>query len=282
MSRRLSCCPPPGGSFGSARFYAATALVFLSSLGATLTLVFSMAGGMDMPGGWRMSMMWMRMPGQSWGQSAAMFLLMWLTMMLAMMIPSMMGKLNQFHRSLVWRRADHPALSTALVAAGYFGTWTLVGVGVYALGIPWALAAMRYSVLSRAVPLLTGLVLMLSGVFQFSPWKNRGLNQCRNLLVYAPYRRQRKDLPVKILKESDALTSFKEGLGQGWSCAVCCAGSMAILVALGAMNLFVMLGVSLVIVLEKLLPQPRPVVYLTGSLALVAGIVLVIWTFQAV
>ena len=276
MSRRLSCCPPSGGSFGSARFYLATAVVFLGSLGATLYLVFSMAGGMDMPGGWRMSMMWMRMPGQSWGQSAAMFLFMWLAMMLAMMIPSMMGKLNQFHRSLVWRRADHPALSTAFVAVGYFGIWTLVGAGVYAFGIPWALAAMRYPVLSRAIPFLTGLVLILSGVFQFSPWKNQGLKQCRDLLVYAPYRRQRKDQPVKILKESDALTSFNEGLRQGWSCAVCCAGSMTVLVALGAMNLFVMLGVSLVIALEKLIPKPQPVVYGVGGLALAAGAIEVV------
>ena len=273
MKRYGNCCPPPGGSFGSARFYLATTLVFLASLGATLYLVSSMAGGMDMPGGWRMSMMWMRMPGQSWGESASMFLFMWLAMMLAMMIPSMMGKLNQFHRSLVWRRADHPALSTALVATGYFSVWTAVGAGVYALGIPWALAAMRYPSLSREVPFLSGLVLILAGAFQFSRWKDRGLNQCRDLLVYAPYRRQRKNLTVKILKESGTSASLKEGFRQGWSCAICCAGSMAVLVALGAMNLFVMLGVSLVIALEKLLPQPRPVVYGVGGLALAAGAV---------
>lgn len=276
MTWRASCCPPPGGSFGSTGFYLATGGVFILALAATLYLGLTMAGGMDMQGGWRMSMMWMRMPGQSWAQSAAMFLFMWLSMMVAMMAPSFASKLNQFRRSLVWRRADHPGLSTGLVALGYFGVWTIIGLAVYALGIPWALAAMRYPALSRAVPALTGFVLVLSGVFQFSPWKSRGLKNCRDLLVYAPYRRQRKDLPVKILKTDDAPASFVEGVRQGWSCALCCAGSMAVLVALGAMNFYVMLGVALVIALEKLLPKPQPVVYLMGVLSIGAGILLAV------
>jgi predicted metal-binding membrane protein len=237
-----------------------------------------MAGGMNMPGGWRMSMMWMRMPGKNWAQSAGMFMAMWFAMMVAMMTPSMMSKLNQFHRSLIWRKADHPGISTTLVASGYFTIWTVIGIGVYALGIPWALAAMRWAALSQAVPIFTGLVLILAGAFQFSPWKRKGLGQCRDLLIYAPYRRQRKGIPVKILKQSDALASFKEGLGQGLSCALCCAGSMAILLALGSMNLFVMLGVTIVIALEKLIPQPKPVVYLTGGLAVTAGIGIIVRT----
>jgi len=235
-----------------------------------------MSGGMDMPGGWRMSMMWMRMPGQSWVESTGMFLLMWLSMMVAMMTPAFMAKLNQFHRSLVWRKAGHPGLATALMALGYFSVWIVIGAGVYAAGVPWALGAMRYSALSRAVPLLTGLVLILAGAFQFSPWKNLGLTRCRDLLLYAPYRRQRKGIPVKILKTDDAPAFFLEGVRQGWSCALCCAGSMAVLLVLGSMNLFVMLAVAVVIALEKLLPQPKPVVYLTGILSILAGILLTV------
>ena len=43
---------------------------------------------MEMPGGWTMSMMWMRMPGQTWFASALSFLFMWLAMMVALMLPS--------------------------------------------------------------------------------------------------------------------------------------------------------------------------------------------------
>ena len=269
MTRRLSCCPPPGGAYGSARFILAAGLVFLLSLGVILWMASSMAGGMDMPGGWRMSMMWMRMPGQSWAGSAGMFLFMWWVMMVAMMLPSLFPKLLRFYQSLVWKKADHPGLSTLLVGLGYFAVWSLVGAGVYGLGIPWALAAMRWPALSRLVPLLTGILILLAGAFQFSPWKSGGLNQCRDLLVFAPYGRRQKG--VRLLKTEAFQACFMEGVGQGWSCALCCAGSMAVLLALGAMNFFVMLAVAAVIALEKLLSKPLPVVYLTGALAVAAG-----------
>ena len=234
---------------------------------------------MDMPGGWRMSMMWMRMPGQVWLESAMMFLSMWLAMMVAMMLPSVSSKLLLFYRSLVWKRASHPGISTASVAAGYFLVWTGVGAGVYALGIPWALAVMSWPALSRWVPFLTGVCLILGGFYQFSPWKREGLGRCRNLLVYgyAPKRRKRpakgKEPLPEIMEDAGFKASFLQGIRQGFSCAICCAGSMLLLVALGAMNLYLMFAVGVVIALEKLLLKPQPVIYGTGSLALFLGMV---------
>jgi hypothetical protein len=38
-----------------------------------------------MPGGWTMSMAWMRMPGQTWPGDAVSFLGIWVVMMVAMM-----------------------------------------------------------------------------------------------------------------------------------------------------------------------------------------------------
>jgi hypothetical protein len=37
--------------------------VFFICAGSTLFFVRTMSGGMAVPGGWTMSMMWMRMPG---------------------------------------------------------------------------------------------------------------------------------------------------------------------------------------------------------------------------
>ncbi len=282
MKSYASCCPPPGGSYGSARFYLAAGLALFLSLAATLNFCLTMSGGMDMPGGWRMSMMWMRMPGEGWAASAGMFLGMWLAMMVAMMLPSVMAKLHLLYRSLVWKWADHPGLSTLALACGYFAVWTAIGTGVYALGLPWALAAMRWPVLSRMVPSLTGLLLVLAGAYQFSPWKRERLGLCRNLLVYgmAPKRHRRpgkKGEPApEIIEDAGLWASFREGCRQGLSCALCCAGSMVILVALGAMNLAVMLGVALVIAMEKLLPKPQVVVYGTGLFAVIAGLVMAV------
>ena len=49
----------------------------------------SAMGVMVMPGGWTMSMAWMRMPGQTWAGAAASLLAMGIVMMVAMMLPSL-------------------------------------------------------------------------------------------------------------------------------------------------------------------------------------------------
>src|ERR1017187_10374176 len=71
-------------------------LAFVISITITIYFCISMGGEMPMPGGWTMSMMWMRMPGETWTASAAMFMLMWLAMMVAMMLPSALPMLLNF------------------------------------------------------------------------------------------------------------------------------------------------------------------------------------------
>ena len=57
-------------------------------------------GGMPMPGGWTMSMMWMRMPDQTWPGAAASFLGMWAVMMAAMMLPSLIPMVWHYRQAL--------------------------------------------------------------------------------------------------------------------------------------------------------------------------------------
>src|SRR5947209_783989 len=74
-----------------AEFKAACVLAFAAGVWATVYFCRSMCCEMEMPGGWRMPMMWMRMRGQTWLASAIIFLLMWLAMMVAMMMPTAAG-----------------------------------------------------------------------------------------------------------------------------------------------------------------------------------------------
>ena len=55
---------------------------------------------MVMPGGWTMSMVWMRMPGQTWASAAASFLGMWVVMMVAMMLPSLIPMLLRYRQAV--------------------------------------------------------------------------------------------------------------------------------------------------------------------------------------
>ena len=62
----------------SAEFNVVCALAFAASVAGTVYFFRSMSGGMEMPGGWTMSMTWMRMPGQSCAGAAASFISMWI------------------------------------------------------------------------------------------------------------------------------------------------------------------------------------------------------------
>ena len=72
-------------------FLGVATLLFAASAAGTIVGSASMStmGEMRMPGGWTMSMTWMRMPGQTWTGVGASFLGMWVVMMVAMMLPSL-------------------------------------------------------------------------------------------------------------------------------------------------------------------------------------------------
>src|SRR6266404_10001574 len=82
-------------------FFGISALLFAISAAATIGWCASMSdmGEMPMPGGWTMSMAWMRMPGQTWLGAAASFLGMWVVMMVAMMLPSLVPMLWRYRRA---------------------------------------------------------------------------------------------------------------------------------------------------------------------------------------
>src|SRR5438876_856246 len=99
--------PVPARAASSARAYSVAVAVFGGTAAFTLWFARSMAATMPMPGGWRMSMMWMRMPGQSWTAAAALFVAMWAAMMVAMMLPSTLPMLLLYRRVLSFRGEPH-------------------------------------------------------------------------------------------------------------------------------------------------------------------------------
>src|SRR5947199_7887527 len=76
-----------------------SALLCLASAAATIHWSRSMAGGMSMPGGWTMSMVWMPMAGQTWAGTGGRFVAMWLVMMVASILPATLPVLAIFRRN---------------------------------------------------------------------------------------------------------------------------------------------------------------------------------------
>ena len=247
-------------------FFGITALLFAAS--ATVTVVWcrsmSTMGGMPMPGGWAMSPAWMRMPGQSWPGFAASFLGMWVVMMVAMMLPSLVPMLRRFRQAIGGIGETRSGRLTALVGAGYFFVWTVLGIVAFALGVGLAAAEMQMPALAATVPLAVGVVVLIAGVLQFTAWKAHHLAHCRETPGCHPM------LPA------DAGTAWRHGLRLGWHCSFCCAGPTAILFVTGVMDLRTMAVIAAAIAIERLAPNVERVARATGAIAALTGSLLIV------
>jgi predicted metal-binding membrane protein len=216
-----------------------------------------------MPGDWTISMVWMRMPGQTWPGAAASFLGMWVMMMVAMMLPSLVPMLRRYREAVGKRGETHLGRLTMTVGAGYFFVWTVFGMATFPLGVALAWVEMKQRAVARAVPIAAGAVVLMAGVLQFSTWKARHLVCCRE----APG-------PGRTLP-ADAGTAWRYGLCLGLHCALCCAGLMAILLVMGVMDLRAMAVVAAAITVERLAPAGERVAQATGAVLVLAGFFLI-------
>jgi predicted metal-binding membrane protein len=244
-------------------FLGLSALLFAASAALTAYWCASMSGEMPMPGGWMMSMAWMRMPGQTWPVAAASFLAMWTVMMVTMMLPSLVPMLQRYRLAVGRPSGTRLGRLTALVGAGYFFVWTVLGLAAFPLGFALAELEMQQPALSRAVPVAAGVAVLLAGVFQLTAWKARHLACCRE----APG--QGRTLPA------DAGTAWRHGVRLGLHCGRCCAPLMGILLVLGIMDLRAMAVVTAAITVERLAPAGERVARVTGAIAIGAGLFLI-------
>ena len=220
-------------------FFGVATLLFAASAAVTIVRCTSMStmGGMPMPGGWTMSMAWMRMPGQSWSGAAAAFLGMWVVMMVAMMLPSLAPMLWRCRQAVGRTGNARAGRLTAIVGAGYFAVWTVFGVAAFASGAVLAAIEMRQPALARGVPIAVGGVVLIAGALQFSAWKARQLACCRN----APGHHH----------------------------------ALPALLVIGVMDLPAMAAVTAAITLERLAPSGERVARATGAIAIGAGLFLI-------
>jgi predicted metal-binding membrane protein len=175
------------------------------------------------------------------------FVGMWVAMMGAMMLPAL-GPVAEGHSLLAGNRQ----LSTRLPGALAFGGGFL---------LPWA----AYGTVAFAVLLGTGRLVEVSpeaarwlgvgifavaGIYQLTPWKLRAVEHCRTAMSSS----HRTGPPGRL----------SEGIRDGAVCVCCCWALMTILIAVGVMNLWAMVGLAAVIFAEKVLPKPRLIVRLAG------------------
>jgi predicted metal-binding membrane protein len=245
-------------------FFGVSALLFAISAAVTIVWCGSMStiGEMPMPGGWTMSMAWMRMPGQTWFGAGASFLGMWIVMMVVMMLPCLIPTLWRYRQTMGGTGVTHLGWLTVLVGVGYFFVWTGFGIVIFPLGVALAELEMRLPALARAVPVVAAVVILIAGTFQFTRWKACHLACCR-------------EAPGRSCKlQADAGAAWRYGLHLGLHCCCCCAGLMMILLTIGVMDLRTMAVVTIAITAERIAPASERVARAIGTVILGTGILL--------
>jgi predicted metal-binding membrane protein len=235
-------------------FLLVSALLFVVSSAVTVAWCASMSamGEMAMPGGWAMSMAWVRMRDGTWLDVAAPLVGMWVVMMTAMMLPSLAPPLA---------RERSESRSTVVAAAAYLFVWAALGVVVVPLGIAFAAVVMQSPGTARAVPIAVGLVVLFAGTFQFSKWKAHHLTCCRETHGSHP--------PPTNLR-----TAFGQGLRLSLHCIYCCFGFVAILLAFGLMDLRAMIVITAAITAERLAPNGERAARAIGAVVIAGGLIL--------
>ncbi|MGH9125788.1 MAG: DUF2182 domain-containing protein [Acidimicrobiales bacterium] len=158
---------------------------------------------------------------------------MWALMMAAMMLPAVAPVASLYVRTIPTRQGSR----WLLFVAGYLLVWSATAVPAYV-----ALRVVDHASTVTTLRYVAVVVLTVAGIYQLSPLKTACLRHCRSplaqLLGYGNVTGPAKDLRVSV--------------HHAGYCMGCCWTLMAIMLALGVMNLWVMFAVAAVLLAEKL------------------------------
>lgn len=187
--------------------------------------------------------------------------LMWAVMMTAMMLPSAVPLLLLYDRISRRRQASGgAALHVSALAAGYLLAWAGFSIGATVL----QRVLSRMHILSPMMEMpsreAVGVTLVLAGAYQLTPWKAACLQQCRSPLAFVMQRWR-----------EGVMGAVRMGLEHGAYCVGCCWALMLLLFAGGVMNLAVIVGLTAIVLVEKVTPLGLRASRVLGLLLLFCG-----------
>jgi predicted metal-binding membrane protein len=211
------------------------------------------------------------MPHGGWDVTGfALVALMWAAMTLAMMLPSA-GPMIFTYAEIAdtAARKGERIVSPFVLAGGY----TLIWLGFAAVATVAQLLFARLALLddgmASASGLFSGAIFIAAGIYQFSALKHACLHQCQH--------------PFPFFFSNWATTPggvFRLGIKQGLFCLGCCWAMMAVMFAVGVMNVIWMAALGIVMTIEKMLTGRR-FSHAVGVVLLLAGAAFVVSAFAA-
>lgn len=182
--------------------------------------------------------------------------LMWMVMAPAMMLPIGAGDIL---RTLSDRRLGAAPVPAALsFSAGYLAAVTIGGIlgAILTEALLWTGTMSQESM--KIGPVAGGAVLIVLGVYYFSPFKRQSLQSCNEIGWHS--------------------NGSSDPMYVGWSLGLSCLDGCAVMICIqcvfGVMNLYLMASLIAWMIIEKLLPRRQLVFRATGVGFIVLGLAL--------
>lgn len=180
--------------------------------------------------------------------------IMWLLMMVAMMLPSAAPAVLLYSRVRDIRGRHSTIGRTWVFLLGYLSVWLMFSIA--AAFVQRLLTAPSMALDGRVAK---GAVLILAGLYQLSPIKSSCIRECRS--------------PGQFLSrywQPGWAGAVQLGLRHGAYCIGCCWMLMALLFVGGIMNISLIVGLTVLVAAEKLLPSGQ-------LISRLSGVTLVLW-----
>ena len=216
---------------------------------------------------WQQASTGMAMNTPTMGLRAPLFLAVWIAMMVAMMFPAAAPMILTFHQLQAAKRTrGETFVSTWVFVAAYLLVWAVSGVAAFAAASGAEALSKRADLSGATAARIGGAMLVLAGVYQFSPLKNLCLAKCRSPLAF-----------IMTSWRDGTAGALRMGLTHGFYCLGCCWLLFVVLFPLGIMNVAAMAVVTALIFAEKALPGGERIAKAAGlALVLYGGLVLVV------
>jgi len=194
----------------------------------------------------------------------------WVIMLTAMMLPSEVQYIKVY-ANLRAKEFDEQnrkrtlILYTVIFAMGYGIAWIAYGSLAFLLDSVLRMINFEFIAWDKSGPIVSGIVLITAAAYQVSPLKNACLTHCRNPLSF--FARH-----WHVNYQGVLYTGFLHGL----VCVACCWALMAVMFAVGAMNLIWMGILTLLMFAEKIFPFGHKLTIPIAVFLVVVGIWIIV------
>ena len=166
---------------------------------------------------------------------------------------------------LIFSSSGNYSIKTILFVASYLLIWSLTGV---LLLLSWSILMNNLLITSRILDLdiVYGILLIISGLYQFSSLKKKCLGYCESPLAFFTRR----------WKGNSTTGAIKMGTYHGFYCLGCCWPYFLLMVALGWMNIAWMLLFAGIIFGEKMWSKGIWISRFTGIAFTIVGVLTIV------